>query len=309
MELEKVISIEPKSAFNTTSSSTTSASPAMEKEIDLAERSKTEEFCTDNDTLKSTKQCEECNKEGQVEEKRAPSNGHQRNRKRMKVDWTPELHKQFVKAVELLGIDCAIPSKILKHMNVEGLTRHNVSSHLQKYRNRRTILSKVDDRIWPPQQRIYGQRPLMAMTNGPMTTPHQMYSVWGHPSYQPWVPSGYPVWAPPPPPPPPGNWVWNAYYPQTHADAWGCPVTPSQASPAPFPPPYPSKYPMIDTDDEGILRNIRPSEKEIDSMVKEVLSKPRLPLPIGLKPPATETVLTELHRLGIRRIPPPHRTS
>ncbi|KAK1273971.1 Two-component response regulator-like APRR2 [Acorus gramineus] len=284
MELEKVISIEPKSANITTSSSTTSASLAMEKEIDLAERSKTEEFCTDNETLKSTEQCEECNKEGQVEEKRAPSNRHQRNRKRMKVDWTPELHKQFVKAVELLGIDRAIPSKILKHMNVEGLTRHNVSSHLQKYRNRRTILSKVDDKIWPPQQRIYGQRPVMAMTNGPMTPPHQMYSVWGHPSYQPWVPSGYPVWAPPPPHP--GNWVWNAYHSQ-----------------------YPSGYPIVNNDDEGILRDIRPTEKEIDSMVEEVMSKPCLPLPIGLKPPATETVLTELHRLGIRRIPPPHRTS
>lgn len=47
------------------------------------------------------------------------------------VDWTPELHKRFVQAVEQLGIDQAIPSKILELMKVEGLTRHNVASHLQ----------------------------------------------------------------------------------------------------------------------------------------------------------------------------------
>jgi len=47
------------------------------------------------------------------------------------VDWTPDLHKKFVQAVEQLGIDQAIPSKILELMKVEGLTRHNVASHLQ----------------------------------------------------------------------------------------------------------------------------------------------------------------------------------
>lgn len=47
------------------------------------------------------------------------------------VDWTPELHKKFVQAVEQLGIDQAIPSRILELMKVEGLTRHNVASHLQ----------------------------------------------------------------------------------------------------------------------------------------------------------------------------------
>lgn len=47
------------------------------------------------------------------------------------VDWTPELHRQFVKAVEQLGLEQAIPSKILELMKVEGLTRHNVASHLQ----------------------------------------------------------------------------------------------------------------------------------------------------------------------------------
>lgn len=47
------------------------------------------------------------------------------------VDWTPELHKKFVHAVEQLGVDQAIPSRILELMKAEGLTRHNVASHLQ----------------------------------------------------------------------------------------------------------------------------------------------------------------------------------
>lgn len=52
--------------------------------------------------------------------------------KKTKVDWTPELHRRFVQAVEQLGVDKAIPSKILEIMAVKGLTRHNVASHLQK---------------------------------------------------------------------------------------------------------------------------------------------------------------------------------
>lgn len=47
------------------------------------------------------------------------------------MDWTQDLHRRFVLAVEQLGIDHAIPSKILELMKVEGITRHNVASHLQ----------------------------------------------------------------------------------------------------------------------------------------------------------------------------------
>ncbi|KAK7291692.1 hypothetical protein RIF29_07042 [Crotalaria pallida] len=54
--------------------------------------------------------------------------------KKPRVVWSVELHQQFVAAVDQLGINKAVPKKILELMNVPGLTRENVASHLQKYR-------------------------------------------------------------------------------------------------------------------------------------------------------------------------------
>ncbi|GIL78148.1 hypothetical protein Vretimale_7518 [Volvox reticuliferus] len=54
--------------------------------------------------------------------------------KKARVVWSVEMHQQFVNAVNQLGIDKAVPKKILEIMNVDGLTRENVASHLQKYR-------------------------------------------------------------------------------------------------------------------------------------------------------------------------------
>lgn len=57
-----------------------------------------------------------------------------RTLKRPRLVWTPQLHKRFVDAVSHLGIKNAVPKTIMQLMNVEGLTRENVASHLQKYR-------------------------------------------------------------------------------------------------------------------------------------------------------------------------------
>ncbi|KAI3954660.1 hypothetical protein MKW98_019791 [Papaver atlanticum] len=57
-----------------------------------------------------------------------------RNSKRVRLVWTPQLHKRFVDVVGHLGIKNAVPKTIMQLMNVEGLTRENVASHLQKYR-------------------------------------------------------------------------------------------------------------------------------------------------------------------------------
>ncbi|CAA7032369.1 unnamed protein product [Microthlaspi erraticum] len=63
-------------------------------------------------------------------------------RKKPRVVWSQELHQKFVTAVQQLGLDKAVPKKILDYMNMDGLTRENVASHLQKYR---LYLKKIDE--------------------------------------------------------------------------------------------------------------------------------------------------------------------
>jgi len=53
-----------------------------------------------------------------------------------KIIWSGTLQQRFLHALELLGLDEAMPSDILYIMNVDGLTRPNIASHLQKYRQR-----------------------------------------------------------------------------------------------------------------------------------------------------------------------------
>ncbi|CAA7032368.1 unnamed protein product [Microthlaspi erraticum] len=60
----------------------------------------------------------------------APSYVRKRSRRAL---WTMELHEKFVNAVEQLG-HRGVPKNIQALMNVEGLTRENVASHLQIYR-------------------------------------------------------------------------------------------------------------------------------------------------------------------------------
>ncbi|KAM7255863.1 hypothetical protein ACFE04_011604 [Oxalis oulophora] len=64
----------------------------------------------------------------------AGTGGDARMSKRPRLVWTPQLHKRFVDVVAHLGIKNAVPKTIMQLMNVEGLTRENVASHLQKYR-------------------------------------------------------------------------------------------------------------------------------------------------------------------------------
>ncbi|XP_065863777.1 two-component response regulator ARR1-like isoform X2 [Euphorbia lathyris] len=83
--------------------------------------------------------------------------------KKPRVVWSVELHQQFVQAVNQLGIDKAVPKKILELMNVPGLTRENVASHLQKYRLYLRRLSGVSQHpnslgngFMSPQEAAYG---------------------------------------------------------------------------------------------------------------------------------------------------------
>ncbi|GER34974.1 two-component response regulator ARR13 [Striga asiatica] len=64
------------------------------------------------------------------------------SQKRPKIIWTNSLHNRFLEAIRSIGLDRAVPKKILEVMNVPGLTRENVASHLQKYR---IFLRRVSD--------------------------------------------------------------------------------------------------------------------------------------------------------------------
>ncbi|XP_047982909.1 transcription factor HHO6-like [Salvia hispanica] len=67
--------------------------------------------------------------------------------------WSPDLHTQFVNALQHLGgPQAATPKQIREHMQVDGLTNDEVKSHLQKYRlHMRKIANKS------PSQEQFGE--------------------------------------------------------------------------------------------------------------------------------------------------------
>ncbi|KAJ6738981.1 TRANSCRIPTION FACTOR HHO6 [Salix koriyanagi] len=63
-----------------------------------------------------------------------PQSQHKSSRKHRRC-WSPELHRQFVNALQQLGgSQVATPKQIRELMQVDGLTNDEVKSHLQKYR-------------------------------------------------------------------------------------------------------------------------------------------------------------------------------
>ncbi|KAL5797505.1 hypothetical protein ACOSQ2_002325 [Xanthoceras sorbifolium] len=286
-------------------------------------------------------------------------NNSNQGKKKVKVDWTPELHRRFVQAVEQLGVDKAVPSRILELMGIDCLTRHNIASHLQKYRSHRKHLlaREAEAASWSQRRQMYGaaaagggggvgkrdMNPWIAPTIGfpPMTPMHhhpfRPLHVWGHPSMD---QSLMHMWAkqvahspsPPLPPPPtapswaqprptlpptdPSYWhphqrVANALTPGTPCFPQPLATTRFPAPPVPGIPPHQAMYKV----DPGIgvptaqpgpkpLIDFQPSKESVDAAIGDVLSKPWLPLPLGLKPPSTDSVMVELQRQGIPKIPP-----
>ncbi|XP_013616661.1 PREDICTED: transcription activator GLK2-like isoform X1 [Brassica oleracea var. oleracea] len=49
--------------------------------------------------------------------------------------------------------------------------------------------------------------------------------------------------------------------------------------------------------------DIHPSNESIDAAIGDVITKPWLPLPLGLKPPSVDGVMTELQRQGVTNVP------
>ncbi|KAK6141108.1 hypothetical protein DH2020_025163 [Rehmannia glutinosa] len=186
-------------------------------------------------------------------------------KKKVKVDWTPELHRRFVEAVEKLGVEKAVPSRILELMGIDCLTRHNIASHLQKYRSHRKHLlaREAEAESWNQRRQVYGT-PAKREVN-PRISPTV-----GFPPIPPFRPlhrfPTAPVCGIPTPVP-------------------GLCVSAGQTMPRP-----PS--------------DVHPSKESIDAAIGDVLRKPWLPLPIGLKPPSVDCVMVELKHHGISKVPP-----
>ncbi|XP_024397413.1 uncharacterized protein [Physcomitrium patens] len=83
-----------------------------------------------------------------------------RTLKRPRLVWTPQLHKRFVDAVGHLGIKNAVPKTIMQLMNVEGLTRENVASHLQKYRLYLKRMQGLSSDGPPANDQLFSSTPL-----------------------------------------------------------------------------------------------------------------------------------------------------
>ncbi|KAJ4981800.1 hypothetical protein NE237_032637 [Protea cynaroides] len=284
------------------------------------------------------------------EKRRRKSSGHSKGsqgKRKVKVDWTPELHRRFVQAVEQLGVDKAVPSRILELMGIDCLTRHNIASHLQKYRSHRKHLlaREAEAANWSQRRQMYGGvgvgggrkrdiSPWIAPpTMGfPPTTPLHPFRplhVWGHPPVdqsliRKWpkhlVHSPSPPWPTQPAPPPrPAPSYWqplhqrvptpNAFipgpcFPQPLATTMRFSTPPVRS----IPPPTMCKVDQgigVPNEQSDSLPpfDFHPSKESIDAAIGDVLSKPWLPLPLGLKPPSVEGVMVELQRQGISKIP------
>lgn len=316
-------------------------------------------------------------KKGAAAAAAAGSNPH--GKRKVKVDWTPELHRRFVQAVEQLGIDKAVPSRILEIMGIKCLTRHNIASHLQKYRSHRKHLMarEAEAASWAQKRQMYAAggaaaprtklvvdhpsaaaaaRPWLVPTIGFPPPPPAPFCrplhVWGHPpsTAAPEAAASpapattmllpLPVWprhlAPPPRPTTPWAVDPAAYWQQQQqqhysaARKWGAaaavtPGTPVQLPRFPVPhhpipmyrppatmvpavvvvpPPQQQQQSSSKLAELQLQLDAHPSKESIDAAIGDVLVKPWLPLPLGLKPPSLDSVMSELHKHGIPKVPP-----
>ncbi|KAJ9562916.1 hypothetical protein OSB04_008076 [Centaurea solstitialis] len=269
-------------------------------------------------------------------------------KRKVKVDWTPELHRRFVQAVEQLGVDKAVPSRILEIMGIGCLTRHNIASHLQVTHRKHLLAREAEAASWSQRRQLYGGNTTTGGGGGggggnrrdlgpwvapptmgfpPMTPlPHyRPLHVWGHPSMD---RPPMPVWpkhiTPLPTTPPPHVWPpspsptqnWHPHHQRTPYFSQMLPQSrfPTPHVPVPGIPPPHAMYKI----DSGIgvptppigqsfpqpVMDLHPSKESIDAAIGDILSKPWQPLPLGLKPPALDSVMVELQRQGIQKIPP-----
>lgn len=89
--------------------------------------------------------------------------GKKRKPGKRRFIWSSQLHSMFLRAIEKLGPE-AVPKKIMQEMNIEGLTRENVASHLQKWRLAQKKIS--DGQSSPPPKRHKSSIPLHLQQGG-----------------------------------------------------------------------------------------------------------------------------------------------
>ncbi|KAJ8616395.1 hypothetical protein MRB53_035767 [Persea americana] len=279
----------------------------------------------------------------------AQTKGLSQGKRKVKVDWTPELHRRFVQAVEQLGVDKAVPSRILELMGIDCLTRHNIASHLQKYRShRKHLLAREAEAVnWTQRRHVYGgsggggkrnMAPWIPPTVGfPPPAPLHPFRplhVWGHPTVDHSLIHVWPkhiVHSPSPRPPPP-TWVppppadpsyWHPPHQRGSKDGWvpnmltqGTPCFPQPLTTMKFSAPLVPGIPphsLYKPDnsiaipsphmDSHLQLESHPTKETVDAAVGDVLAKPWLPLPLGLKPPSMDSVLMELQRQGVPKVP------
>ncbi|CAK9237485.1 unnamed protein product, partial [Sphagnum troendelagicum] len=263
-------------------------------------------------------------------------------RRKTKVDWTPELHRRFVQAVEQLGVEKAIPSRILELMGVQCLTRHNIASHLQKYRSHRRhmIARDVEAASWQHRRPLTWARsqregnawlaPMMMQTGCGSSGGHSFAPVTGLPPFQPHhhhhphLPQahghhhiGAPlvVWGHPTVDHSPSH-MWHQQQPAAAAAVntlpfWQQPDgTFWQQQQAAAAPASIGSWTYSSSLPPGAAACSKPCDfpppKEIlDAVISEALANPCTPLPLGLKPPSAAGVMAELCRQGIFNVVAP----
>ncbi|KAK1282380.1 Two-component response regulator ARR12 [Acorus calamus] len=89
---------------------------------------------SDNQNIQHNRRSREDSNDGDDEQNDESDDDHLTSKK-PRLTWTPELHSKFINAINQLGVAKGVPKRILDLMDTPGLTRENVASHLQKYRN------------------------------------------------------------------------------------------------------------------------------------------------------------------------------